>query len=107
MLASLPRNVSIATQEEAYTHLALDDPNATLLPENPSRHVDACYVLIDRDFPDSPRLQEYGGELQALVAARDFVPVRRSGSIELYARSKSATSDAARSGQPCSATTVR
>ncbi len=107
MLSSLPRDASIATQEEAYTHLALDDPNATLLPENSSTRVDACYVLIDRDFPNSPRLQEYGDELQALVAAHDYALVQKSGSIELYRRSKSATSDATRSGQPCSATTAR
>ncbi|MGC2130237.1 MAG: DUF2079 domain-containing protein [Candidatus Aquilonibacter sp.] len=107
MLASLPRNASVATQEEAYTHLALDDPNATLLPENPAQRVDTCYVLIDRDFPDSPRLQEYGAELQELITARVYVVDQTSGGIELYRRSKSATPDAARSGQPCSATTVR
>ena len=97
------RNASVATQEEAYTHLALDDPNATLLPENPAQRVDTCYVLIDRDFPDSPRLQEYGAELQELITARVYVVDPPSGGIELYRRSKSATPDAARSGQPCSA----
>ena len=106
-LASLPRDASVATQEEAYTHLALDDPNATLLPENPAQRVDTCYVLIDRDYPDSPRLQEYGGELQELITAHVYVVDQTSGGIELYRRSKSATPDAARSGQPCSATTVR
>jgi uncharacterized membrane protein len=107
LLASLPRNISIATQEEAYTHLALDDPNATLLPENPGERVDTCYVLIDRDYPDSPRLQEYGAAFEKLVAARAYAPVRISGGIELYRRSNSATSEAARSGQPCSAATAR
>lgn len=107
VLASLPRDVSIATQEEAYTHLALDDPNATLLPENAREPLESCYVLIDTDFPDSPRLQEYGARLQALVAAHVYVPVRTDGGIEIYRRKSSASSDAARSGQPCSATTVR
>jgi uncharacterized membrane protein len=87
MLASLPRNASIATQEEAYTHLALEDPNATLLPEQSGTTIDACYVLIDRDYPDSPRLQEYGAAFQHLVDARAYVLVRKTGGIELYSRS--------------------
>jgi uncharacterized membrane protein len=89
MLASLPRDVSIATQEEAYTHLALDDPNARLLPESPSAAEDACYVLIDRDFPDSPRLQEYGAALQELVSEHAYTLVKKTGGAELYRSSKS------------------
>ena len=85
-LASLPQNASIATQEEAYTHLALVDPNARLLPENPSVAEDACYVLIDRDFPDSPRLQEYGAALEELVAERAYRRVQSEGGIAVYVR---------------------
>jgi hypothetical protein len=87
MLVSLPPNASIATQEEAYTHLALEDPNATLLPEKPNSTIDACYVLIDRDFPDSPRLQEYGAAFARLVDARVYILARKTGGIELYRRS--------------------
>jgi uncharacterized membrane protein len=94
VLASLPRNVSIATQEEAYTHLALDDPNARLLPENPSVGEDACYVLIDRDFPDSPRLQEYGAALQELVSEREYTLEKKDGGVELYRSSKSCSAPA-------------
>jgi uncharacterized membrane protein len=83
-LAALPKDASIATQEEAYTHLALDDPNARLLPENPDALENACYVLIDSDFPDSPRLQEYGAALQHLVDVREYVPVKSEGGITLY-----------------------
>ena len=89
VLATLPPGASIATQEEAYTHLALDDPNASLLPENPSAVEDACYVLIDRDFPDSPRLQEYGAALSELVAERKYALVKASGGVELYRSSSS------------------
>jgi hypothetical protein len=85
-LAQLPRAASVATQEEAYGHLALDDPNARLLPEDPHVETRACLVLVDRDFPDSPRLQEYGAELTSLVQARRYVLVRRDGGIELYRR---------------------
>lgn len=92
VLATLPQNASIATQEEAYTHLALDDPNARLLPEDPGVGEDACYVLIDRDFPDSPRLQEYGGALQELVNERAYRQVKTIGGIALY-----------RSSRPCRA----
>jgi len=91
MLASLPHNASIATQEEAYTHLALDDPNATLLPENPAQRVDACYVLIDRDYPDSPRVQEYGAAFAHLVDARVYLLVRSSGTVALYRRNGGCT----------------
>jgi uncharacterized membrane protein len=62
-IASLPKDASVATQEEAFTHLGLTDENATLLPEDPSISVTSCFVLIDRDFPDSPRLQEYAAAL--------------------------------------------
>jgi uncharacterized membrane protein len=85
-LKGLPPDASIATQEEAYTHLALSDPYARLLPESPQRRARACFVLIDRDFPDSPRLQEYGGALEQLVAEHRYVRVAQSGGIELYRR---------------------
>jgi len=87
ILASLPRNASIATQEEAFTHLALDDPNATLLPERSDATIDTCYALIDRDYPNSPRLQEYGAALQRLVFAGLYRIVRSDGAIVLYRRS--------------------
>ena len=83
-IAELPRGADVATQEEAYGHLALDDSNARLLPENPALETHACYVLIDRDFPDSPRLQEYGGALSALVRDKRYVLLQRTGGIELY-----------------------
>ena len=86
-LARLPRNVSIATQEEAYTHLALNDPNARLLPEDDRDPIDACFVLIDRAFPQSPRLQEYGSTFDSLAASGIYVLVGHSDSIELYHRS--------------------
>jgi uncharacterized membrane protein len=83
-IASLPRDADVATQEEAYTHLASIDPNAGLLPENPAIDVRACFALIDRDFPQSPRLQEYGETLASLVRENRYVLVRRDGGIELY-----------------------
>ncbi|HTU81454.1 MAG TPA: DUF2079 domain-containing protein [Candidatus Acidoferrales bacterium] len=83
-LAGLPRDASVATQEEAYTHLALDDPSATLLPERASTPLRACFALIDRAFPDSPRLVEYGGALQSLVSDGRYALVARRGGIEFY-----------------------
>lgn len=84
VLATLPRDASIATQEEAYTHVALDDPAARLLPETAQQPPDACYILIDRSFPDSPRLQEYGAAISRLVANRRYALVRTEDGIELY-----------------------
>jgi uncharacterized membrane protein len=85
-LHTLPAGAGVATQEEAYTHLALSDPNARLLPEFPSVPASACFILLDRDFPDSARLQEYGGAVAGLVNERRYVLVTRSGGILLYRR---------------------
>jgi hypothetical protein len=85
-LATLPPNISIATQEEAYTHLALADPNARLFPETAGAPLDACYALVDRAYPRSARLEEYGPTFDALVSAGEYRLERRSDSIELYHR---------------------
>jgi uncharacterized membrane protein len=105
-LQTLPPDAAVATQEEAYTHLALTDPNAALLPETPSQPLASRFVLVDGDFPDSPRLQEYGRALARAVAQGRYVLVRREGNIALYERSAPAAS-AARAGQPSSARTMR
>jgi uncharacterized membrane protein len=85
-LQRLPRDASVATQEEAYGHLALDDPFARLLPEDPHVETQACFVLIDRDFPDSPRLQEYGTALRFLAHVKTYALVQHDGAIEVYRR---------------------
>ena len=90
-LQTLPPEASIATQEEAYTHLALADPYARLLPELPDQATETCFVLIDSSFPDSARLQEYGETLSRLVRAHRFVSVAKTGGIELYRASHCAT----------------
>jgi uncharacterized membrane protein len=94
-LSTLPANADVATQEEAYTHLALVDPHATLLPERANVPLTSCYALVDADFPDSPRLVEYGAALDALVRARRYLSVRREGSIQLYRRTDCAPPGAA------------
>jgi len=85
-LQTLPTEASVATQEEAYTHLALIDPYARLLPETRQTETRACFVLIDRDFPDSARLQEYGDAFQRLLENARYTEVARSGGIELFRR---------------------
>lgn len=84
MLATLPADASIATQEEAYTHLALRDPYARLLPQHSSTPIDACFVLIDRAFPDSPRLEEYGPAFMRLVQRGRYVLIRHDDGVRLY-----------------------
>jgi uncharacterized membrane protein len=87
-LKSLPPTVSVATQEEAYTHLAATDPNATLLPEAvelmAGSAVRACYILTDADFPDSVRLIEAGPLVNKLVSSEKYVAATRDGAIGLY-----------------------
>lgn len=98
-LATLPANANVATQEEAYAHLALRDPYARLLPETPAQSVDACLVLIDSAYPDSPRLQEYGPAIARAIREGRYTIVRRTGSIALYATS-CASASSTRAGQP-------
>jgi hypothetical protein len=83
-LASLPANISVATHEEAYTHLAATDPNAAVLPETPDRPVTACYILIDDAFANSPRVVESKPLVQRLLRERVYVLERREGEISLY-----------------------
>ncbi len=86
-LHSLPANVSVATQEEAYTHLAATDANAALLPETSDKPVAACEILTDADFADSPRLVESRSLVTRLVREGVFRVSRRAGAITLYTRS--------------------
>ncbi len=95
-LRSLPPDIDVATQEEAYTHRAAIDPNATLLPESPSQPLRACYVLIDEDYPDSVRLIETRPYLPKITRAYEIA--RRDGAISLYdSRACRAASPPARS----------
>jgi len=104
VLAIVPSNLDVATQEEGFTHLALRDPQATLLPERESTPISAAFVLVDRDYPNSPRLQEYGAALEALIARGKYRLVSRDGGIELYRSAASA--GAMRDGQPGSAARI-
>jgi uncharacterized membrane protein len=92
VLATIPSDADIATQEEAFTHLALRDQNATLLPERTDAPLRASLVLLDRDYPDSPRLREFGAAFDALVARGAYALVSQDGGIELY-RSAASASD--------------
>jgi hypothetical protein len=83
-LATLPHDVSVATQEEAYTHLAATDPNAGVLPETSDRPVNACYILVDSAFAASPRLVESKPLVERLLNERVYVLDRRDGEISLY-----------------------
>ena len=80
-LRTIPGGASIASQEEAYTHLALTDPSATVLPELATSPLTTCFALVDADFPGSPRLQEYGPTLQGSARYR---VVQKLGAITLY-----------------------
>ncbi len=83
-LRSLPPALDVATQEEAYTHLAATDPNATVLPESPSQTPRSCYLLTDAEFPDSVRLIEFR---PALTTLRGYY-VARAGAITWYEASR-------------------
>lgn len=85
-LSGLPRDASVASQEEAYTHLALSDPAARLLPETAQQPAAACLLLIDWSFPESARLQEYGPAVMRLVSIGRYVPAGKDDGIELFRR---------------------
>jgi len=84
VLSSLPAKVSIATQEEAYTHLAATDPNAALLPETPAGSVQACWILTDGEYPQSPRLVESSPLVRTLLQRGIYAVARHDGAITLY-----------------------
>ncbi|MDP9110294.1 MAG: DUF2079 domain-containing protein, partial [Candidatus Eremiobacteraeota bacterium] len=83
-LDQLPERIDVATQEEAFTHLAARDPRVTLLPESGNVLPAACYLLVDDAFPQSPRLVESGPLVRSLVARGRYRVARRSGLITLY-----------------------
>ncbi|MDQ2871755.1 MAG: DUF2079 domain-containing protein [Candidatus Eremiobacteraeota bacterium] len=83
-LKTLPADSQIATQEEAFTHLAAIDPQATLLPESSAATVTSCLLLTDGDFPNSPRLVEAAQLIARLRRSGAYRIVRRSGAITLY-----------------------
>lgn len=85
-LKTLPRDMPVATQEEAYTHLALGNPNARLLPESPAVVPDDCFALVDHAYPQSVILLEYGSAFDALVHNRTYVAIARDGDAVLYRR---------------------
>lgn len=85
-LKTLPPAADVATQEEAYTHLALTDPNARLLPESAAEPIHSCLVLVDRSFPDSARLQEYGAAFARLVQRHRYILVAQRDGAQLYLR---------------------
>jgi len=82
-LDALPARIDVATQEEAYTHLAARDPSASLLPERP-QPLHACFILIDRDFPASVRLLEAGPAVKRAAAAGAYAIASHQGAIILY-----------------------
>jgi len=79
-------HAAVATQEEAYTHLAARDRNATLLPETSDASITACYILTDAAFPGSPRLVESAELVRRLISSGKYMSVARSGPIALYKR---------------------
>ncbi len=83
-LQTLPPHVSVATQEEAYTHLAASNPNAGVLPETSAGRITACFILIDAAYPQSPRLVESAPLVHALLKREEYRVSRRDGAITLY-----------------------
>ncbi len=107
-LATLPLDIDVATQEEAYTHLALTDPHAGVLPERATQPLGACFALVDGDYPHSARLEEYGAALRQLVRERRYVFVRRDGAVALYrAAACSSTAATARAIQSSAISTAK
>ncbi len=80
-LARWPADLPVATQEEAYGHLALRVARATLLPDDAAAPLPSDIVLIDRAFPHSPRLQENATRLAALEAQGKLRVAVRCGKI--------------------------
>jgi uncharacterized membrane protein len=98
-LRALPPAIDVATQEEAYTHLAATDPKATLLPETfeiiDGGTVRACYILTDSEFPESVRLIEALPLVNRLAISKKYAVISREGPIVLYKARSCANSSSA------------
>lgn len=82
LLARLPAQARIGTQEEAYTHLGMDRYAQLGIVGDPE------YVLLDRDYPDSVWLTWMNEPLRQAVAQGRYRTERREGGIELYRKIK-------------------
>lgn len=83
-VGGLRSGISLATQEEAYTHLAATNPNVTVLPESQGIPLRSCYVLTDSAYPESARLVESAPLVARLVRERSIAIVKIAGPITLY-----------------------
>ena len=79
-IASLPRNIEVGTQEEAYTHMGFF-PKATLgIEQYPD------FALFDWQYPDSNWVLRDGPRIQAERRAGKYRLLRAQNGIELYER---------------------
>lgn len=83
-LHTMPRDASVATQEEAYTRMAAWDPRATVFPGPRHPHITACMILTDESYPRSVSLLQSAGLVRRLVRQHRYEVVRKDGSITLY-----------------------
>ncbi|MFN2528975.1 MAG: DUF2079 domain-containing protein [Candidatus Baltobacteraceae bacterium] len=79
-IASLPKNIDLGTQEEAFTHMGFF-PDATLgMEEYPQ------YALFDWNYPDSNWVLRDGPKIKTEVAHGGYHIVRSQNGIVLYER---------------------
>ena len=90
-LATLPADVDLGTQEEAFTHMGFY-PQATLGMEEYPR-----YALFDWNYPDSNWVIRDGPKIRAEVARNRYRVVRARDGIELFERIGPKPPDALRS----------
>ncbi len=100
VLARLPADAQVATQEEAFTHLGFD-PNAEVCTQPQTcLHDEPAYVLVDREYPQSVALPWTADALRPLLAEGCYELILRDGGIRLYGRSPGGCRRARTRGAP-------
>ncbi len=79
-ITSLPRNIDVGTQEEAFTHMGFYRGATLGFEQYPQ------YALFDGNFPDSNWVIRDGEKIKAAVAAGRYKVVRTQDGITLYER---------------------
>ena len=84
-LACVPLDARVATHDEWYTAIAARRPGARVLGDRVVHDVD--YVVFAEDFPNTDVQANLLPQLRRAIAAGEFHPVCRFGSVVTYATS--------------------
>jgi len=83
VLASVPRDATVATHDEWYTAAAARHPNALVLGTGPFS-IAAPYIVFAEDYPNEDFQRRVLPEIHSLLASGDYRLVARRGAVAAY-----------------------